>query len=87
MRKEKKSCKCCSKKETGKKKKHGLRKALCILAGIYAGLFAVFYFDLDGKLLFKVVEPALVKRYDNMERRNPLEQPYKQIGTEYMKNK
>lgn len=40
-----------------------LKKTLGILAGagalLYAGLFAVFYFDLDGKLLFYVVEPFL----------------------------
>ena len=55
-------------------------KVLCKIAKIgmlvYAGLFAVFYFDLDGKLLFRVVEPTLVKHYDAMERRNPLEVPY-----------
>ena len=59
-----------------------LGKIFGILAAIYAGLFAVFFFDLDGKLLFKVVEPFLVKHYDNMERRNPLEQPYAQIDKE-----
>jgi len=57
-------------------------KIFGILAAIYAGLFAVFFFDLDGKLLFKVVEPFLVKHYDSMERRNPLEQPYAQTEKE-----
>ena len=51
-----------------------LKKTLGILAGagalLYAGLFAVFYFDLDGKLLFYVVEPFLKKHYDGMERRD-----------------
>ena len=55
-------------------------KVLCKIAKIgmlvYAGLFAVFYFDLDGKALFKFVEPALVKHYDNMPRRDPLSRPY-----------
>ena len=53
-----------------------LWKVLLIAAAVYAALFAVFYFDLDGKMLFKYVEPALVKHYDNMERRDPLSRPY-----------
>ncbi len=53
-----------------------LGKLAAILAPVYAILFAVFYFDLDGKLLYYVVEPFLCKHYDKMERRNPLEQPY-----------
>ena len=35
-------------------------------------LFLVFFFDLDGKLLFNVVEPFLKKHYDNMERKDVL---------------
>ena len=38
-----------------------------LLANI--ALFLVFFFDLDGKLLFNVVEPGLKKHYDNMERK------------------
>ena len=57
-----------------------LKKTLGILGGVgaalYAGLFAVFYFDLDGKLLFYVVEPMLKKHYDGMKRRDILEQNY-----------
>ena len=41
-----------------------------------AALFAVFFFDLDGKLLFNVVEPFLKKHYDNMERKDTLKTPY-----------
>ena len=56
------------------------KKTLGIAAGIgaavYAGLFAVFYFDLDGKALFYVVEPCLTKHYDGMERRDILKQNY-----------
>ena len=63
---EKKSCKACS----------ILGKAAGIAALAYAGLFLVFYFDLDGKLLYKVVEPTLVKHYDKMERRDPMTRPY-----------
>ena len=39
-------------------------------------LFVVFFFDLDGKLLFNVVEPFLKKHYDNMERRDVLQEAY-----------
>lgn len=53
-----------------------VKKALC-LGGIgYAALFAVFFFDLDGKLLFNVVEPFLKNHYDNMERKDMLKIPY-----------
>ena len=41
-----------------------------------AALFAVFFFDLDGKLLFNVVEPFLKKHYDNMERKDVLKEAY-----------
>ena len=41
-----------------------------------AALFAVFWFDLDGKLLFNVVEPFLKNHYDNMERKDVLKSPY-----------
>ncbi len=39
-------------------------------------LFVVFFFDLDGKLMFNVVEPFLKKHYDNMERKDTLKAPY-----------
>ena len=42
----------------------------------FAVLFTVFFFDLDGKLLYYVVEPVLVKHYDKMERKDVLSQPY-----------
>jgi hypothetical protein len=51
-------------------------KILLIAAAVYAALFAVFFFDLDGKLLFRWVEPLLVKHYDKMERRDPLSVGY-----------
>ncbi len=53
-----------------------LGKLLAILVAVYAALFAVFFFDIDGKLLYYVVEPFLIKHYDKMERRNPLDVPY-----------
>ncbi len=64
-----------------------LGKTVGALAVAYAGLFTVFYLDLDGKLLYYVVEPFMQKRFDNMERRDPLSVPYDQINTEYMKRK
>ena len=51
-------------------------KIFAVLAALYAGLFAVFFFDLDGKLLFHKVEPLLVKHYDKMKRRDPLSVRY-----------
>lgn len=51
-------------------------KALIAAFGANAALFAVFYFDLDGKLLFNVVEPFLKKHYDNMERKDMTKTPY-----------
>lgn len=53
-----------------------IKKLLVVLAVIYGVLFAVFYWDLDGKLLYFFVEPWLVKRYDNMKRRDGTEIPY-----------
>ena len=53
-----------------------LKKVVLIGLGVYAALFAVFFFDLDGKLLFNVVEPFLKNHYDNMERKDTLKAPY-----------
>ena len=47
---------------------------ICLAANI--GLFIVFFFDLDGKLLFNVVEPFLKNHYDSMERKDTLKAPY-----------
>jgi len=57
-------------------------KIFAILAAVYAALFAVFFFDLDSKLMYYVVEPFLVKHYDKMERRNPLDVPYEMKKSE-----
>ncbi len=53
-----------------------LLKLLGVLFVANAALFCVFWFDLDGKLLFNVVEPFLKRHYDNMERRDVLNTPY-----------
>ena len=51
-------------------------KIFAILFGVFALLFSIFFFDLDGKLLFYVVEPFLKKHYDNMERKDKLQDIY-----------
>ena len=51
-------------------------KLLGLLLLANAALFAVFFFDLDGKLLFNVVDPLLKKHYDNMDRKDTLKAPY-----------
>ena len=53
-----------------------LLKVLGIFVALNAVLFIVFFFDLDGKLLFNVVEPFLKKHYDNMERKDTLAEAY-----------
>ena len=53
-----------------------LLKVLGIFVALNAVLFIVFFFDLDGKLLFNVVEPCLKKHYDEMERKDVLKQAY-----------
>ena len=49
-----------------------LFKLLGLVFGIFAVLFTIFFFDLDGKFLYYVVEPFLKKHYDNMERKDVL---------------
>ena len=55
-------------------KDKGVLAALFVM--LLCALFVVFFFDLDGKLLFNVVEPFLKKHYDNMERKDMLKAPY-----------
>ena len=64
-----------------------LKKVLFIGLGVYAALFAAFFFDLDGKALFYGVEPFLCRHYDRMERRDPLKQPYETTKPHYEYNK
>ena len=64
-----------------------LKKVLFIGLGVYAALFAVFFFDLDGKAPFYGVEPFLCRHYDRMERRDPLKQPYETTKPHYEYNK
>ena len=51
-------------------------KFLGIFVAANALLFVVFFFDLDGKLMFNVVEPFLKKHYDNMPRNDALKNAY-----------
>ena len=51
-------------------------KFLGIFLAANALLFVVFFYDLDGKLMFNVVEPFLKKHYDNMPRRDRLQEAY-----------
>ena len=51
-------------------------KLLGIFVLLNGLLFVVFFFDLDGKLLFNVVEPFLKKHYDDMDRKDTLKTPY-----------
>ena len=67
-----------------KKKKSLIGRIIRAFIGVYAGLFCVFFFDLDGKLLYYVVEPFMKNHFDNMERRDPHTVPYEQIDSEYM---
>ena len=53
-----------------------LLKLLGVALVANVALFIVFFFDLDGKLLFNVVEPFLKKHYDDMERKDILQMPY-----------
>lgn len=67
-----KKCKCSG----GCKLKKLILKLLGIFVAANVAIFIVFFFDLDGKLLFNVVEPFLKKHYDNMERKDVLATPY-----------
>ena len=59
-----------------KKLKKALLKLCLIFVLLNVGLFVIFFFDLDGKLLFNVVEPFLKKHYDDMDRKDVLKQAY-----------
>ena len=53
-----------------------LFKLLRMAALIYGILFAVFYYDLDGKFMYYIWEPLMIKRFDNMKRPDTLTTPY-----------
>ena len=53
-------------------------KIFGIFAAIYGILFAVFYFDLDGKFFYYVFEPMMVKHFDQMKHKDIMDTPYAQ---------
>ena len=53
-------------------------KIAAILSAVYAVLFAVFYFDLDGKFFYYVFEPMMVKHFDQMKHKDIMDTPYAQ---------
>ena len=53
-----------------------LLKILGICFAAITVLFIIFFFDLDGKFLFHVVEPFLKRHYDDMERKDTLKDLY-----------
>ena len=53
-----------------------LLKFCGIFLALNVGLFLIFFYDLDGKLLFNVVEPFLKNHYDNMDRKDAVQSPY-----------
>lgn len=54
-----------------------LKRLAAIGGGLYGLLFLVFYFDLDGKLLYYVYEPWIQKHYENIKgRRDITDIPY-----------
>ena len=60
-------CKCCKL----------IGKIIGIVLLLNIALFAVFFFDLDGKFFFNIFEPCMKKHYDNMERKDVLkDSPY-----------
>ena len=77
--------KALKKAAKAKKARRIFGKTVGALTAVYAGLFCVFYFDLDGKLLYYVVEPFMKNHFDNMKRRDPHTVPYEQIDDVYMK--
>ena len=67
-----KKCKC----KSGCKLRRFIGRLVGVAVVANVALFAVFFFDLDGKLMFNVVEPFLKNHYDNMERKDTLKAPY-----------
>ena len=68
-----KKCKCKGSCKLGKL--FGKLIGIAVLANV--ALFVVFFFDLDGKLLYYVVEPFLCRHYDKMEREDVTKRAYK----------
>ena len=68
-----KKCKCTC----GCKVCKLIGKILGIVLLANVALFAVFFFDLDGKFFYNIFEPFVKKHYDEMERKDVLkDSPY-----------
>ena len=64
-------CKC------GCKALKVIGKIFGIVLLVNVALFAVFFFDLDGRFFFNLYEPFMKKHYDNTERKDILkDSPY-----------
>ena len=53
-----------------------LCKILAAAAVLYGLLFAIFYFDIDGKLIYYIWEPFACRHYDRMKRKDNTQTPY-----------
>ena len=51
---------------------------LKIAAVLYGVLFLIFFFDLDGKLLYYFWEPNAISHFDKMKRKDNTVTPYAQ---------
>jgi len=57
-------------------------KFLSFAALLYGLLFAVFFFDLDGKFMYYIWEPLICKHYDRMKRKDNTQTPYEMKADE-----
>ena len=53
-----------------------LFKLIKFAVSIYGLLFLIFYFDLDGKLIYYVWEPIACWHYDRIKRKDNTKTPY-----------
>jgi len=51
-------------------------KLVKFAAFLYGILFAVFYFDLDGKFIYYVWEPLMCRHYERIKRKDNTKTPY-----------
>lgn len=45
-----------------------LRTLLIVAAALFAGTFTIYYFNLENKLIYRVIYPFLQKHYDSQKR-------------------
>ncbi len=57
-------------------------KFLSFAALLYGLLFAVFFFDLDGKFMYYIWEPLICKHFDRMKRKDNTQTPYEMKADE-----